>query len=298
MAPFAIKVSITFMTKQASKSVNQLKYHTDKRSDTENEVLSATAATDIIAIEEPLLIVLYYFDNKVNSYQHTNLTLMMRTPDYDRQLVIGLLFAEGIIDNVAQIKSIIASDRDANQVEVTLVQSVEFSQTQVTQALTAQTSCGLCGKNTLNALSLRPTKVIDETPGWLSAQSVTVFSQALNQHQPQFKQTGGVHGAAYINNGKWLSVFEDVGRHNAVDKLIGHLLEHQQLSQHGILLLSGRISFELMQKAIVAGIAVVIGLGAPSSLAISAAVQFNVTLIGFAKNEQFNVYHGNHRLRQ
>ena len=105
-----------------------------------------------------------------------------------------------------------------------------------------------------------------------------------------------MHGAGYIENNQWICVYEDVGRHNAVDKVIGHLIINKKMTEKSILVLSGRISFELIQKAITAAIPVIVAIGAPSSLAISAAIQFNITLIGFTKNNQFNVYHGNHRI--
>lgn len=288
----------------AIKNVSKIKYRADDGHDVQINNAPASldfkhfASQDIVAIEEPLLVTLCYFEQQTSSYQSIKLTLMMRTPGNDKQLVTGLLFAENIIACANDIESILVTENDGNQVEVTLSTKVSFDKSQITQALTAHSSCGLCGKNTLNALALKTNNRMNNDENWLSAQQITRYCQFLSQQQPLFEQTGGVHGASYMNEDNCLAAFEDVGRHNAVDKLIGYLLSNNKFTDHGVLVLSGRISYELMQKVIVAGVSVVVALGAPSSLAISAAKQFNVTLIGFVKNTQFNVYHGNHRICQ
>ncbi|AXN05150.1 formate dehydrogenase accessory sulfurtransferase FdhD, partial [Vibrio anguillarum] len=134
-------------------------------------------------------------------------------------------------------------------------------------------------------------------PKWLSSDVVIALPNLLLVHQPLFAKTGAVHGAGYFVNGELIAVAEDVGRHNAVDKLIGRILNEQRWHPQGVLILSGRVSFELMQKAAIAGISVVVAVGAPSRLALDMARQFDMTLIGFIKKNQFNIYHGHARLQ-
>jgi len=257
-----------------------------------------SAVEDIVIIEEPLLISLCFFNHQLASYQTTDLTVIMRTPDNDKLLVAGFLFNEQIIKNQHDIISIIAPDEaiNNNQLIVTLAKSVQPNWQKITRTFASQSSCGICGKTSLNGLAIQINNRIDDAELWLTSNNIIAIARALNSHQPLFTASGAVHGAGYISDNQWLCVYEDVGRHNAVDKVIGDIFLNNKMTPQSILVLSGRVSFELMQKAITAAIPVVIAIGAPSSLAISAAIQFNITLIGFTKNNKFNVYHGNQRI--
>jgi len=256
------------------------------------------AIEDYAIIEEPLLIVLNYYDKALRAYQNLELTLMMRTPGNDMVLVIGFLFSEQIINSEQDIIDITVNDESPNNnhVNVKLAKTIELDKNKITRSFASQSGCGICGKTSLNGLAIKTTNTINNENAWLSSLDIIKYAQNIKQYQPLFKQTGGVHGAGYITNNNWVCVYEDVGRHNAVDKVIGDVIINNKKSDRSILVLSGRISFELIQKAITSAIPVIIAIGAPSSLAISAAIQFNITLIGFTKKDQFNVYHGNHRI--
>ena len=267
-----------------------------------NNILKAVQ--DVVITEAPLLVSLTYYSSHSNLWQTFDLTLMMRTPDHDEELVYGLLFSERIINSSADITSITYfEDTDhkegssENHIEVILAKHVKIDKKKATRNFSSQSSCGICGKNSLRALALRTNFSIDNSINWLNKSDITKYGDQLTSMQPLFKQTGGVHGAGYISDNNWQCVYEDVGRHNAVDKVLGSLLKQSSFVARSILILSGRVSFELMQKAIVAGIPVVIAMGAPSSLAISAAQQFNITLIGFTQPYRFNVYSAQERIR-
>ena len=256
------------------------------------------AFEDYAIIEEPLLIALCYLDIETNSYKTSDLTVVMRTPGKDTELIIGFLFNEQIIHFEKDILNIKINDesQNNNHVIVKLAESVQPNWQKITRAFASQSSCGICGKTSLNSLAINTESIINNEDAWLKSSEIITLANDLKSHQPLFQKTGGVHGAGYVVNNEWRCVYEDVGRHNAVDKVVGDILINKTCDEKSILVLSGRISFELMQKAITTAIPVIVAIGAPSSLAISAAIQFNITLIGFTKNNQFNVYHGNHRI--
>jgi len=221
-------------------------------------------------------------------------TITMRTPGDDIDLAIGLLFSEGQIQTSNDIASF--EFEQPNQLVLSYNPDCQPDLTAHQRQLVSHSSCGLCGKTSLQALELKQHHQPDTTANWLDAQKIGQLPDKLRQNQTLFEQTGGVHGAALFDNNYQLLVQkEDVGRHNAVDKIIGHQLQAKN-NQGCILLLSGRVSFELVQKAVMAGYAVLIAVGAPSSLAIDAAKRFDITLIGFTKANSFNVYHGHWRI--
>lgn len=274
----------------ATKSVAKLQYRL--------ECLSSRLSSDDVIIEEPLQINLLWFNTHKSDYQHDELAVIMRTPGNDIELIIGFLFSEGVIKSHADILSIaIPSDSKTNNiVEVELAKNIVLDWTTLARSFTSQSSCGVCGKTSIKSLALKSQKIMNTDTHWLGVSSIPQYCQALTKQQHLFSSTGGVHGAGLINNKQWLAVHEDIGRHNAVDKIIGDVVHNNYALTQAVLLLTGRISFELMQKAVMAGIPVVIAVGAPSSLAIAVAQQFDITLIGFTKNKQFNVYHGDYRI--
>ena len=248
---------------------------------------------DKVAVEEPLQIRLVQDDfSEIFS-------ITLRTPNHDQQLAYGLLFSEGVITKSSDINSFqlesIDSHQSANQLTVNLAPTVSLDLSSKTRRHPSYSGCGICGKTSLQALELKQLRPPTPTSIRLTNELVKTLKLQLAK-QPLFSSTGGSHvaGLIYEVNGR-LDIenspfFEDVGRHNALDKLIGHELHENNLSQVGILLLSGRIGFELVQKAVIAGFSTILALGAPSNLAIKAANQFNLTLVGFAKDDSFNLY--------
>ena len=248
---------------------------------------------DTIAIEEPLQIRLVQGDfSEIFS-------ITLRTPNHDQQLAYGLLFSEGIIDSASDIESFEIESLDdhfsANQLTVNLSPTVTLDLNNKTRRHPSYSGCGICGKTSLQALELKQTRQPKTIQTKLTTELIKSLRQILAK-QPLFSSTGGSHvaGLIYEFDGR-LNIeespfFEDVGRHNALDKLIGHELHENNLFKGGVLVLSGRIGFELVQKAVIAGYSTIVALGAPSNLAIKAANQFKVTLIGFAKDESFNLY--------
>jgi FdhD protein len=241
-------------------------------------------AQDLVAVEEPLQIRL----------GESDVAITMRTPGQDRELALGFLFGEGLLANPDQIADIRMDDSGA--VSVSLIAGpapdVDARRFYVTS------SCGICGKASIDALAAAGCAMLPSGQPKLSADLVPYLPAKLREAQAIFEHTGGLHAAGLFNTaGELLYLREDVGRHNAVDKLIGAAFLEGRLPLHDrILMLSGRISFELVQKAVTAGIPIVIAVGAPSSLAIETALRFGMTLIGFVRGGHFNVYAGGDRL--
>ena len=261
---------------------------------------------DLVASEQPLQVLIQWQiqgqwqveDN--DNYQQQVFTITMRTPGNDNQLVTGLLFSEGIITQKADIQAIEVIED--NQIQVTLNpnagEQLKEKLASSGRLLASNSSCGLCGKTSLKALELSSNIKLNDSQSWLDAEQICQLPDKLKTKQSLFAQTGGVHGVAmFDDNYQLIEHFEDIGRHNALDKLIGNrLLTSQNLSGKNILVLSGRVSFEMIQKALMAGYPVCVAVGAPSSLAIEAAIRFDMTLIGFTKADGFNIYSGQWRL--
>ncbi|WP_196139064.1 formate dehydrogenase accessory sulfurtransferase FdhD [Aliikangiella sp. G2MR2-5] len=252
---------------------------------------------DKVGVEEPLQISLSHQGNS------EVFSLTMRTPGHDTELVYGLLFSEGVIRHAEDIlrlstpelKAELEVEQKGNLIEAAIDDKVTLDIPKISRRLTSYSGCGLCGKTSLQALELKQSRAMKPVATLLSVDLVRELKSLLAR-QPLFSDTGGVHaaGLVYEKNG-CLEIddspfFEDVGRHNALDKLIGFELLQNDLLQSGILVLSGRIGFELVQKAVMAGFSTIVALGAPSNLAIQAANQFDMVLVGFAKDKQFNLY--------
>ncbi len=239
---------------------------------------------DLVAVEEPLQIRLGDRD----------FAITMRTPGQDRELAAGFLFTEGVVADVNQISSITTDDRGSVTVELVPGVEVNFA----ARNFYVTSSCGVCGKASIDGLkSAHCTSPPHRVPK-IQSTVIPQLPDKLRQSQPVFSHTGGLHGAGLFNaSGDLLAVREDVGRHNAVDKLIGAMFLQGKTPLHdNVLMLSGRISFELVQKALMAGIPIVAAVGAPSSLAIETALRFGMTLIGFLRGQRYNVYSGHERL--
>lgn len=233
---------------------------------------------DIIAVEEPLQVVV---DGRP-------LAVLMRTPGDDEILVIGFLLTEGIIETISQVRSIDLEARD-NHAMVFLSDDHECDWERLTRHLFSASSCGLCGKATVDAI-LQSHPPIGQKPEF-NPVVIQSAPDTMRGAQSNFESTGGIHASGiFSQDGKLLILREDIGRHNALDKVIGEGLIKGIDFTHCFLLVSGRISFELMQKAIAARIPLVAGISAPSSLAVSFAKTSNQTLIGFLRPPHMNYY--------
>tara|TARA_B100000315_G_scaffold159071_1_gene147629 strand:+ start:789 stop:1625 length:837 start_codon:yes stop_codon:yes gene_type:complete len=251
--------------------------------------------TDEVTIEEPLEFSIAF--GAQSSREIKNIAVTMRTPGNDFELVLGFLYSEGIIKNKSDVQAITRMDNleDSSNIENTVL--VELEETlsvdpQKIRNFYINSSCGICGSQVVDDIgSLK--QYHSSKSDFLVAESVLrTLPGRLQQQQDAFSQTGGLHASALFDQqGSILSLFEDVGRHNALDKLIGSELQNNNLPlfQSG-LILSGRTSFELIHKAALAGIPVVVSIGAPSSLAVDAAWEYEITLAGFLQADRFNIY--------
>jgi FdhD protein len=240
---------------------------------------SIFATQDLLAVEEPLQL-------RVNG---RDLSITMRTPGHDRELAAGFLFSEGILKSRADL---LAVESTENSVSLTLAEGVE---TGAARNFYTTSSCGVCGKASIDSLHAAGCSMLPMLPHVRIARAtIHGLSGKLRAAQSTFDHTGGLHGAGlFTASGDLEIVREDVGRHNAVDKLIGAAyLEGKLPLEDRILMLSGRASFELVQKAVIAGIPVVAAVGAPSSLAVETARRFGMTLLGFVREGRFNIYSG------
>ena len=256
---------------------------------------------DELAIEEPLEIRVIVEKNGVAEKRTAAIT--MRTPGHDPELALGFLFGEALIDDATAVASIAGCGPIAgvppaqNIVRVTLAPGVEIPEQSFDRNFVTTSSCGLCGKAALNALEQRQIHPIAPGPS-LAPATLLGMPETLRRAQAAFERTGGLHAAALFDpSGQLIVVREDVGRHNALDKIIGWALGERflPLADH-VVLVSGRASFELVQKARRAGIPVLAAVGAPSSLAVAAAERFGMTLVGFLRDQRFNVYAGAERV--
>lgn len=257
---------------------------------------------DRVAIEEPLEIRIDFVASGVRVTR--SLSITMRTPGHDAELAAGFLMTEGIVHSAREIETIRPCGQEtgahdgSNVVKVRMNDNATIAWPSVERNFYATSSCGVCGKASLEALEVPGLCPIPRDGFRFSADVIRMLPDRLRAQQSTFEETGGLHAAALFNSaGELLSIREDVGRHNAVDKLIGAQFIEGHTPLHGnLLFLSGRISFELAQKALAAGIPMVAAVGAPSSLAIELAKRFDITLIGFLRGDRFNIYSGAWRL--
>jgi FdhD protein len=259
-------------------------------------------ALDAVAVEEPLEIRLgHWADGRLS---HRAISITMRTPGDDFELAAGFLFTEGIVrarDQVREIRHCGRPNAPTNTVRVDLVPGVEVDLDRLQRNFYTTSSCGVCGKSSLEALATGARPIAADHAMRVTREVIVSLPARLRERQRTFEQTGGLHAAAlFTSSGALLALREDVGRHNAVDKLVGSRLLSGELAQDEttgtVLFLSGRASFELLQKAVMARVPFVCAVGAPSSLAIEAAREFGVTLLGFVRDGRFNVYAGGERV--
>lgn len=249
----------------------------------------STEMTDSVAVEEPLEILL-----SSESGASTPVSITMRTPGNDFELAVGFLRSEGLLKDRSQLASTESASLLPNKVEVSFSEGGLPDVSRLKRHFYTTSSCGVCGKASVEALYAVAPPPLTSVKVPIATSVFSQLPQALIGVQDVFDKTGGLHAAAlFSDSGELLLMREDVGRHNAVDKLLGAaFLSDSLLKEAAILLLSGRSSFELIQKAVMSGIPIVASIGAPSSLAVELAGEHKVTLIGFLSDTRMNVYTG------
>ncbi len=252
---------------------------------------------DLVAVEEPLQLVLEHGPEHART--QTPLAMTMRTPGHDLDLALGFLRGEGVVealDDVLDVRHCQSAETPHNSVRVVLRPGFAVPSRLLERNLLVHGGCGLCGERTLEALQKSGCKSLPTSGQPLDASLIHQAVLRLEASQPCFRNTGGTHGAALFNrSGELLFVREDVGRHNAMDKLVGAALR-QPSAGAALLVISSRASFELVLKCVRARFPVLVAVGAPSSLAIETARRFDLSLLAFAREKRFNVYSASRRI--
>jgi FdhD protein len=251
---------------------------------------------DLVATEEPFEIRLGY-SRRDGSRAEEPISVTMRTPGHDEDLAVGFLLTEGIIRARSDVQGVVARGQRAvdglvNVVRVELAPGVEVDFKRLERNFYMTSSCGVCGKASIEAVAVQGQYDVGAAGFRMSGEALGRLPAALKTKQAVFEQTGGLHASGLFDStGEIVALREDVGRHNALDKLVGYALMRDELPlrENGVIV-SGRASFELMQKAKMAGVPLVAAVGAPSSLAVELAREFGITLVGFLKSDRFNVY--------
>jgi FdhD protein len=253
------------------------------------------SASDTLTIEEPLEIRVRF--RRGPNVVQTPVSVTMRTPGSDRELGVGFLFTEGIVHEPSWIEAIEVKSDNKNSILITLSHEVDLKRLE--RHFYTSSSCGICGKTSIEALAINREISLPERSPQVEIETILTLPERLLRQQAHFSKTGGLHAAALIGpEGIVRAIREDVGRHNAVDKVIGHALLVNTINlSDSILMVSGRAGFELVQKAIMAGIPIMAAVGAPSSLAVELARQYDLTLIGFLRGSRFNLYSGRQRIK-
>ena len=257
---------------------------------------------DLVSIEEPLEISLKF--NEEDKWITQNLSITMRTPGNDKDLVRGFLFNEQIVENIKDIETIesygekVGQYNIQNKILATLNNSKNVNISKIKRDFLTNSSCGVCGKSSLDALEIvKKDKTYPNEPK-ISKKVIISSPDILKTNQSEFSKTGGIHASGLFDSkGKLINLREDVGRHNALDKLIGSSIINDQIHpKNQFVTCSGRLNFELVQKVLMTNIGIMIGVGAPTSLAIDLANKFDMTLIGFVKKDSFNIYTNNKKI--
>jgi len=257
---------------------------------------------DHVSVEEPLEMNLRF---KQNSSWHTeNLSITMRTPGDDDNLIAGFLFNERIIENVNQITKIetqgdqVGDYNIQNKIEATINNIKNIDIGKLKRNFLTNSSCGVCGKTSLDTVEVIKNDKLNLSFPKIQKKIIMKFPELLMNEQSGFSKTGGIHASSLISDsGKVIATKEDVGRHNALDKLVGYVHRKKLIDNRSqFIACSGRLNFELVQKGLMSNIGVMAGVGAPTSLAIDLAKRFSMTLLGFVKNNSFNIYTNKERI--
>ena len=274
-----------------------IKYNVTKLRENKTEELK-----DHVSVEEPLEMNLRF---KQNSNWHTeNLSITMRTPGNDEDLVTGFLFNERIIEDVNQIIKIekqgdqVGDYNIQNKIEATIDNVKNIDIGKLKRNFLTNSSCGICGKASLDTIEVIKNDKLNLSFPKIQKKIIMKSPELLMSEQSEFSKTGGIHASSLIDDsGKVIVTREDVGRHNALDKLIGYTHRKKLIDNHSqFIACSGRLNFELIQKGLMSNIGIMAGVGAPTSLAIDLAKRFEMTLLGFVKNNSFNIYTNKERI--
>ena len=274
-----------------------IKYKVSKLKDN-----NAKEIKDSVSVEEPLEMSLRF---KVNEdWKEENLSITMRTPGQDEDLIAGFLFNERIIENFSDIEKIEKQGDEVgdysiqNKIVATINNNKNVDIGKLKRNFLTNSSCGVCGKTSLDSIEVIRNGKLDLSYPKIKEKIILNSPKLLISKQSEFSKTGGIHASSLINDkGQVLATREDVGRHNALDKLIGHVHKKKLIDNHSqFIACSGRLNFELVQKALMSNIGLMAGVGAPTSLAIDLAKRFNMTLLGFVKNKSFNIYTNKERI--
>ncbi len=257
---------------------------------------------DLVSIEEPIEMIIRYKKN--NDWIDNSISITMRTPKNDEDLVIGLLFGEGIINKTSEIEKIellghkTGKFKLQNKIRVTVNNGENFDIKRLRRNFLTNSSCGVCGKASLDSLEIICKTKINKNNPKIKNSLIVRIPNLLKQKQSEFSKTGGIHASTLFDqDGKLLVIREDVGRHNALDKVIGYSFKNSIFdTKNQFIACSGRLSFELVQKTFMANVGLLMGVGPPTSLAIDLAKRFDITLIGFISSSGFNVYCGEDRV--
>ena len=257
---------------------------------------------DSISVEEPLEMSLKFkIKDKWNA---ENISITMRTPGNDEDLISGFLYNERIIENINEIEKVekkgeIVGDYNLqNKIEATINDIKNIDIGKLKRNFLTNSSCGVCGKTSLDSLEIIKSNKLDLSFPKINKKVILNSPKLLINEQSEFSKTGGIHASALIDkSGKVIATREDVGRHNALDKLIGHVQKNKLIDNHSqFIACSGRLNFELIQKGLMSNIGIMAGVGAPTSLAVDLAKRFGMTLLGFVKKESFNIYTNKERI--
>ena len=268
-----------------------IKYNVSKYKDSKIQEVK-----DFVSIEEPLEMRLKFKKN--GKWETQNISITMRTPGNDEDLIRGFLFNERIIENLNQIETTEQKGDDVgdynlkNTIEATINNIENLDIERLKRNFLTNSSCGVCGKTSLDSIEILKKEKLDLSFPLIKQDIIMKSPNLLKNKQSEFAKTGGIHASALIDeNGKVIATREDVGRHNALDKLIGHTIQNKIMNpKKQFIACSGRLNFELVQKGLMANIGLMVGVGAPTSLAIDLAKRYNMTLLGFVKEDSFNIY--------
>ncbi len=257
---------------------------------------------DSVSVEEPLEMNLKF--KKDGKWQIENLSITMRTPGNDEDLISGFLFNERIILDINEIDKIEKKGQEVgdynikNKIEATINNIKNIDIAKFKRNFLTNSSCGVCGKTSLDTVEVIKNEKLDISFPKINKKIILKSPDLIISQQSQFSKTGGIHASSLIDKeGKVIATREDVGRHNALDKLIGHVQKNKLIDNHSqFIACSGRLNFELIQKGLMSNIGLMAGVGAPTSLAIDLAKRFGMTLLGFVKNNSFNIYTNKERI--
>ena len=274
-----------------------IKYNVIKLKENKKEEIK-----DYVSVEEPLEMNLRFKKN--GNWQTENLSITMRTPGKDEDLIVGFLFNERIIENVNQIIKVkkqgnkVGDYNIQNKIEATINSIKKVDIAKIKRNFLMNSSCGVCGKTALDTVEIIKNEKLNLSFPKIKKEIIMKSSELLLSEQAEFSKTGGIHASSLIDDsGKVIVTREDVGRHNALDKLIGYSHKNKLINNNSqFIASSGRLNFELVQKGLMSNIGVMAGVGAPTTLAVDLAKRFGMTLLGFVKNNSFNIYTNKERI--